>query len=523
MTLTLLPVLYAETHFRLPFLFNLLFKKEPEILADVPFRLTLPQKLPVLILLKDADFFPAKLRSLTIFVDARRVFFKDLNLLVKERFKELIFEIDVSSFSTGWHEIEVKISFQINDKQRICFADNYRSSGHQPFQCYFAKNSLPKKAGFYAGDFHSHSHFTEDQIEFGASLQAMKIMARAAELDFFCVTDHSYDLDDQPNNYLKNDPNFPKWKAFLAQVKELNEENSGPLIIPGEEISVRNSHGQTVHLLALNNPALIPGSGDSGERWLKNKSELTIEQALNQLNEAAIALPAHPAQKVPITQQLFINRGPWRSGDLLKSSYAGLQFINGGTEVDIEQAIKLWSSLLLKGIRILPAAGNDAHGHFNRCREIAIPFVNVREHKMHIFARWRTLIFCPQPPNTPQQILAYYQQGRVCLTNGPFLEMIGFNGQQMVVMGQQTDHLDSVAIELLASKETGFVESVQLIGGYFSEQKEQIIWQKKWDSEPLFEFSEKISLPRTPLPDYIRVQAKTKFGLALTNCIWIKH
>lgn len=104
--------------------------------------------------------------------------------------------------------------------------------------------------------------------------------------------------------------------------------------------------------------------------------------------------------------------------------------------------------------------------------------MNVREHKMHIFARWRTLIFCPQPPNTPQQILAYYQQGRVCLTNGPFLEMIGFNGQQMVVMGQQTDHLDLVAIELLASKETGFVESVQLIGGYFSEQKEQIIWQK---------------------------------------------
>ena len=523
MMLAFVPFLYAETHYRLPFLFNLLFKKEPEIIADLPFRITQNRKLPVLLLIKDAHRFPVKLLSVKIFIDAEQVLEKKLDCFVREKFKEWIFEVDVSDFTTGWHEIQVKITYQTNGRPKICFADNYRSTSHAPFRCFFAGQSLPQKENFYAGDLHAHSIFTDDQIEFGASLKTMKHMARAVELDFFCVTDHSYDLDDHPDNYLQNDPQFPKWHNFLEQVGRLNRNGSNPLIIPGEEVSVRNEKNQTVHMLILNNPRLIPGSGDSGERWLKNKSEFSIRQVLQKLNNSSLVLPAHPAQHVPLAQRLFINRGPWRKKDLLKNNFHGLQFINGGDAPTIQKAIKLWTSLLLKGRAVFPAAGNDAHGHFNRVREMALPFVNMREHQAHIFGRWRTVIYCVQKPQTAEQVLHCFQLGRLFVTNGPFIELIAFNKGQAVYMGQKTSQIDSLEIEILSNQETGFIEVLQVIGGYCSQKKERILWQKEFGGEALFRFSEKISLPFTTLPDYIRAQVKTESGMGLTNFIWIDH
>ncbi|APF17996.1 PHP domain protein [Caldithrix abyssi DSM 13497] len=522
MILGAFPFLYAETHYRLPFLFNRLFKKEPELIADVPYRVLKSASLPVLLLVKDAHLFPTRVISVKLFIDGQRFAEERLNFLAKQKFNERILEFDVSRFSAGWHEIQIKITYEVDGKTRVCFADNYRTTRHRPFRCYFAAESLPRKHDYFSGDFHSHSSFTEDQIEFGASLSAMKRMAEAVELDFFCVTDHSYDLDDAVDNYLKNDPSFPKWQRFQKEVKTLNSKGKGPLIIPGEEVSVRNAKNQTVHLLILNHPQFIPGSGDSGERWFSNKSELSVKQILSQIDGGALAIPAHPAQKVPFAQKLFINRGPWTPGDLLRHHFNGLQFINGNQPSGVKRGMALWKSLLLQGKKIFPAAGNDAHGHFNRVREIAIPFIRLKEHGHHVFGQWRTLIHCSGRPQHPQQVLDCFKKGRILLTNGPFLEISAFSGQKQFFAGQCAPELDSVKVEALANHETGAITQIVLWAGFPTQKREQVIWQKDFTTQSVFSFSRKISLALNRLTGYIRAEIKSEYGMALTNCIWIE-
>ncbi len=518
------PFLYAETHYRLPLLFNRLFKKEPEILADLPFRVSKNSELPILILVKDAHRFPVHLIAIDVYVDAQHLERRTLNTTVKQKSKEWLLEFDISRFNTGWHQIQVKISYQVNNQFKSCFADNYKGTSHRPFHCYFTREPWPLKQGFFAGDLHSHSHFTDDQIEFGASLKAMQRMASAIELDFFCVTDHSYDLDDAIDNYLKQDPTLPKWRQFLNETELLNKARlpAAPVIVPGEEVSTRNAKNQTVHLLVLNHPNFIPGSGDSGEKIWSRQSEWHIAQVLQEAQSQTLTLPAHPAQHVPFAQRLFINRGNWQTSDLLQHRFDGVQIVNGGDAQSISKAIRLWKLLLLNGKKVFPAAGNDAHGHFNRVREIAIPFVSIREHDHHVFGRWRTILHCPTPPRQPVQIVQCFKKGRLLISNGPFVELIGFNGKQSVYMGQSAPAINHVSILALSSEEFGPLLNIKLIAGFVKQKEEKVWWEQNF-MQPSMTFKRKFSLALNPLPDYIRAEAKSQFGLAFSNCIWIDH
>jgi len=65
-----LPFLYAETHYHLKFLYPLYYKKEPEIITDIPTRVikSISKKIPILLLIKDADKFPVFVEKLEITV-----------------------------------------------------------------------------------------------------------------------------------------------------------------------------------------------------------------------------------------------------------------------------------------------------------------------------------------------------------------------------------------------------------------------------------------------------------------------
>ena len=58
--------LYTEIHYRFPFIFSRYFKKEPEILADIPHRINPSMKIPVMLLIKDADKYPVELNNINI-------------------------------------------------------------------------------------------------------------------------------------------------------------------------------------------------------------------------------------------------------------------------------------------------------------------------------------------------------------------------------------------------------------------------------------------------------------------------
>ena len=50
-------------------------------------------------------------------------------------------------------------------------------------------------------------------------------------LDFFCNTDHSYDLDDLPGSWTEPDPHLKKWNKSRKEIQKLNQESSSSFII----------------------------------------------------------------------------------------------------------------------------------------------------------------------------------------------------------------------------------------------------------------------------------------------------
>ncbi len=519
--LILLPLAYAEIHYRLPFLFNFLNHREPEIIADVPYRIGPQKALPLLLLIKDAHQYPVVLQRLSVFIDELLLTTIDLNQSINEPFWERIFHLNVEKIPRGDRNINVKIVYSIKGREKICFNDNYRGSSHQPLPCHFARENLPLPENFLCGDLHSHSSYTNDQIEFGAGLETMREMAYALELDFFAVTDHSYDLDDAQDNYLKNDPTLPKWRDFLARSKRLNQEpERKPVIITGEEVSSRNARNQNVHLLVLNQKTFIPGSGDSGEKWFNRKSEHSIQEIKTMARFEALLVPAHPAEKVPLMQQLFLKRGYWQQKDL--KPFRFLQAINGGPLKTAQRGVDLWRRMLLQGQKVILLAGNDAHGHFARTREIKIPFVQIGENDGHLFGEWKTVVHC----ETTAAIIEQLKTGQIFITNGPFLWLKAHSrGQWFEVGATLSQFPEQVEVVAQSTQEFGAISYIQVIGGAPKEGKEHVLWEQTFDRQAAFEFQQKISLPRRARIAYIRAlvfsQDQTKKFMALTNCIWI--
>lgn len=521
-----LPIAYAEIHYRFRFFFNLLKKHEPEIIADVPSRLLKNEPMPVLLLVKDAHLYPITLLKIEVFIGTQKAFRQELETKIDSHFYERIFEIPVHSFPEGNQPILVKIVYRIKNKVRTCFNDNYRQTSHAPLNCYFSPTPLPAAKGWGYGDLHSHSSYTEDQIEFGAGIPVMRRIARAIGLDFFAVTDHSYDLDDFPDNYLQNDPALTKWKAFQQECHALNSKADGPIIVPGEELSVGNHKRQNVHLLIWNNPDFIKGTGDGGEKWFRFKPDYNLQQIPSLISKQAMVVPAHPAESVSLAQKIFINRGNWHEKDLRHPFLNGLQFINGGNWQEIEQGIQLWTRLLLEGRRLAPLAGNDAHGHFARTREINIPFLLLQERMKHLFGRWRTGLFFAHAPRSPQDVLAAIKTGRVFVTNGPFLNMQVLNNGQTFHLGQEVPAVDQIVLQAISTPEFGSITRLALFWGDLEQKKENLVWEKSFDQTQEFNRTKKISLPLSGKNGYIRSQVITttrkNHYMALTNAIWIR-
>ena len=91
-------------------------------------------------------------------------------------------------------------------------------------------------------------------VEYGAPLKETLLISEAMGLDFFCNTDHSYDLDDKIGSWIETDPELTKWNHSRKEIKELNNNvRIKSFIIPSEELSLHNSLGKNIHALILNN------------------------------------------------------------------------------------------------------------------------------------------------------------------------------------------------------------------------------------------------------------------------------
>ncbi len=463
-----LAVLYAETHYRFRCLpLSLYYRRRPEVVFDAPHRLEPGQPLPVTLIIKDAHRFPVKLSEVNL--QARH---KDsaatkqiaLNLQITEPFWHRIFELDVSELPPGPLTVDAEAHVQLGRRRETVHQDNYPGLSHSPLRVFKAADQLPTLPGWKTGELHCHTAFGCDQVEFSAPLEAYQRTAPALGLDWIALTDHSYNLDDYEDDYLRDDPDLTKWHRFQQDVAELNRSFPDVLLIPGEELTCQSARGRNVHLLVLGEPDFLPGSGDGAQKWLHFRSELSVEDALNRLNLPAFAAAAHPFTPIGFLERLLVNRGRWEESDLNNQRLDGWQIFNGAGGVGWRRDLDIWTAALGKGERQYIYAGNDAHGNFNRFRQIGLPMMRLIEHHHHLFGRQTTRAMV-EGALTVQNLLAALKDGRASVSEGPIVELTALqNGRELHTGSEVSLRKESRAVVRYATApEFGRIHGLRLL------------------------------------------------------------
>ncbi|MGH2568046.1 MAG: hypothetical protein ACRDGA_06870, partial [Bacteroidota bacterium] len=472
-------LLYAETHYRFRYFFSYLRKAEPELVADAPHFIEANQPLPLMILSKDAHRYPCTLQQVHITISQGNRTVHELQLLpspvsLGEPLWWRVFTIQVEQLS-GWIELDVSLKLTIGRKTKTYRNDNYRTSSHKPLRVYIAHDPLPRFEGLHWGDCHTHSNLTDDQVEFGAPMEASVQLCKSMGLSFFCVTDHSYDLDDRIDDYLCNDPELPKWTMLQKMIETINAHEDNVVVIRGEEVSCRNSRGENVHMLLLGNGRFFPGSGDSAEHWFKTRSELCIAEVLAALRSTDIAVAAHPHEPTPVLQRLLLGRGGWHSQDYRAERLIGIQFANGAINRGFEDGYREWISCLLEGKRMYAFGGNDAHGNFNRFRQIGIPFLLLKENDVQLFGKMMTGIYSDSKPSE-DVLLRNLRLGRSIISDGPAINIRLSEDQENTRIGSVLTG-GSFRIEVTAESNSDFgeIKELKVLKGCTGGREEELL------------------------------------------------
>lgn len=522
-------LLYAELHYRFRFFpFSRYYKKEPEIIADAPHRLQPGQPLPILLLIKDAHRFPLHLGSVEISVvdekgnTTRSSFKKDES--IEQMWWYEIIPVNIHRLS-GSCRINVEFHYRIDGKESTCLNDNCRGLLHKPFVTFVSDSPLPgNEDGWQWGDLHCHSWMTDDFVEFGAPLEVIQRFGNASGLAFVGVTDHSYDLDDKPGTWAEYDPELSKWKRLQTEIKQLNN-NGLPLLIPGEEISTTNSKMRNVHTLVLNHPDFLHGSGDSGEQWFKTRSELSIQEVTGQLRGNSLTIAAHPRSLWTWTHRLLLKRGQWELEDMEVDGVAGFQILNGEFGKVFDDGLDSWIRVLLTGAKKFICAGNDAHGNFNRFRQVKHPMLSLWERDANVFGKCRTGIYAPDHPSVTSIIQAL-KEGRCVISDGPLLKLTASANGSRYTLGESVNGKNiTIYMTAISSPEFGELHSIKLQRGDLAKGEERPVFQQEC-SKGEYRTQQTVELEMSDKRGYVRAELTSANTLGkqfrcYTNPIWI--
>lgn len=520
---------YAEIHYRVKGIPSYLYKAEPEILFDLPHRGQTGQAIPLFLFIKDADRFPVALERLKISIAASPASVthleSDLGQRIETKFFSWTFHVPAHHFpQPGHYRVLAELSYRVNHRPRRLRQDNYRSIPRKAFTIYISADPLPALPGWHWGDLHLHSNFTDDQVEFGAPLRETALCARSAGLSFIAVTDHSYDLDDAPDNYLANDPNLPKWHQFLEECERCNGLFPGFVALAGEEVSAGNQRGQNVHCLTLGNRTFYPGGGDGGEKLFENRPTLSLEEFFRRVqnaSEGAIIAAAHPFDKPPLSQQWVLNRGYWRREDLYREGVDYWQILNGRRDSFFEQGLRAWIEALLAGRRMGILAGTDAHGNFNCFRQVSIPFFKMVRRRRQLLGETRTGIYS-EKPLTRASLLEALKQKRAIISDGPAAEISIYQEGSLYCIGDtaRAGLPAAVKIAALSSREFGSLKSLLLYLGERGQGEErEIIIPLPANS---YRHQTGMEFPAGLPAGYLRLAVHAGERLCLTNPIWVE-
>ena len=512
--ITLIPILlYAEMHYRLPSFKGRLYKQEPEILFDLPYRIQ-GDTIPVLLLVKDADRFPIQIRQVEIRIlsptdqQLLATFTDNETYLVEQKWFSRIFQLDAAPFKNESIWIDCHVRINLKNKLKTIKNDNYRTLSQAPFRTFIDSEPLPSPNGWLWGDLHCHSSFTEDQVEFGIPPERIQPLAQALGLSFCALTEHSYDLDDYPDSWTENDPNLTKWHDFQSTIHQLNHDHQDFLILAGEEVSVDNGFGQTVHLAVINDPKFHFGTGDGMEAKLGRMTEYHYATILNEISPHTLVFAAHPVTRQPFSHRLILRRGIWNCRDL-HPALNGFQILAGtNNQEEVKAGKALWIRQLLRGQKQYIYAGNDAHGNFNRFRQIQTPLLKMHEHNNQIFGYNLTGVKATLPMQ-PDKLVESLKSGSVFTSNGPFLDI-------------HSEDSHALSLTAKSSQFFGTLQKISIIAGDFNQQTEfthKIINCHSGE----YNISMRLELGDLQTVGYVRAEVTTrKDKFALTNPVWFQ-
>lgn len=533
-SLPLIP-LYAEIHYRFRYFpFSLYFRKAPEIIFDCPWRISPTHEPTIFLLIKDAHSWPITLQSVTLQWESDtggsgQASFPLTDEISTPWFYQE-FTLENEQFERPTHlSLVPTLHFTLRGRKKSVIIDNFSGLPHKPLHTYLSQENFPEMPGWRVGDIHVHTHLTADQVEFGAPLEMTRQGADVLGLDFVTTTDHSYDLDDKPNDYLHNDPQLIKWYTSRREMLRLNEAfPKGSQLIPGEEITLRNRKQHNVHLLHLNDSQFFPGSGDGAEHWLKTSSELDLPQVLENRSKRTVSIAAHLDYKVPFLHRLLIDRDEWQFNDLFAPGLDGTQVISGTpASRDFFKSRKLWIKALLNGLRLAVYGGSDAHGNFNIFRQVKMPMIKLFWMNDQIMGQARTMVYSTD--RTPDALVSGMQQRRTAATTGPVgnLQLTTLEGTQHQIgeVVEISKEVVTLQLEGISTAEFGPLATIILYQGNLTTRQELIVWEKV-PATQIFRISHAIKL-RISTPSFFRLEIKTPGnrrwpGVYLSSPIWVQ-
>lgn len=438
---------------------------DTEILADAPWRVSSSTAtIPIEVVLKDAG--SVKLKKIVIY-DATAGATKKTDTSVDGVYPGAYWEGVYNSLRVS--DFLPDNNFYINIKVEINY--EFGTTGipgkFTQYLRVWVGIPLPSLPGWYGGDTHYHSEYTGDihydnpdsnpdeVTEFGGSLKMTVYAARAIGLDWTCVTDHAYYLDDGTwDEYVNAINNFRNWFGFN--------------LILGEEVSPRTMDDEdcSLHLLVFGMSDYVVGDE---HRHLSADHSKNLGEVLNNLH-GGFAFGAHPLNSYSgyiecpdydLEQELTHLWSYWQRLDygtaLGSSSFAGFQFWNrrdttgkinlGGDYPDeipappfiynpawryeLMDGLVKWNELNLRtlntnnydyGKKIFMIGGSDAHGHFNY--EVNASFDkfgdNDASQNNNAFGKVRTYVYCPGG-NTKNNVLYALRNGHSIVTDGPLV------------------------------------------------------------------------------------------------------
>jgi hypothetical protein len=531
--LPFLPALYAETHYTLAG-FSLIHRRWPEIVADAPYRVEPGRSIPILLLLRHADRFPVTVESARAFLrhpDGSETAFPLIEepVTIASRSWHRVFHIRPAEGIFGEGSINVRLDVRRPGDSACRSVVNSNLPGVRPLPLLvrIAEHPLPAMDGCLFADLHHHSEYTDDQVEYGTPLEAVAEMAPAMGVAAAAVTDHSYDLDDVEGEFRVKDPLLTRWNAMRERCAEIGRR-TGFLLLPGEELSASNARGRNVHLLLLNNRTFVPGTGDSAERWFRTKSERSVREVLDGKAPDTLAFAAHPEHRFHFLQRFFLSRDSWTGEDYRHPNLTGMEILNGVPDKGYLAGLRAWIRLLLEGRRLYLAAGNDAHGAFNRTFQIGLPWISVMHSRLYLFGRSRTGILAGENPSA-ENLLEALAAGRCFITTGPAMTLSVTNerGETARLGGSLSGKRFDAAIEAVTTPEFGPLEYVKLWLGDLSGRRE-VPWIELKPGTSETRIRKTFGMENLKADVYVRGlavsrDASGRTSFAVTNPIWLNR